>query len=140
MRKTITLMKKKTKSSLFHRLTVHSLSLALALPVVTAAIAIPFALTPAAHAQSKQPTVRTIEGEVEHDGHPATNAVVFLKDTRTMQVKSYLADDHGHFRFGELSLATDYDLWAELKGQHSATKHVSSFNSHPDLHYTLNIK
>lgn len=94
----------------------------------------------AAPGQHKGPTVRLIQGLVtDKDDKPLPNAVVYLKDEKTLQVKSYLTDDQGHFRFGQLSMATDYDVWADHGGTHSKTKTISSFNSKPTVDYTLKI-
>lgn len=108
----------------------------------TALIATGLALcTVVAGAQQKEPTVRLIQGTVtDKNDKPLPNAVVYLKDEKTLQVKSYLTDEQGHFRFGQLSMSTDYDVWADLGGTHSKTKNVSSFNSKPTIDYTLKIE
>lgn len=91
-------------------------------------------------AQSKVPTVRLIQGTVtDKNDKPLSNAVVYLKDEKTLTVKSYLTDDHGHYRFGQLSMSTDYEIWADLGGVHSKTKHLSSFNSKPTVDYSFQI-
>jgi hypothetical protein len=109
-----------------------------------AAAALCLALTAAPsllHAQQqKQPTERLVEGTVTgKSDQPLAGAVVYIKDTKTLTIKSYLTDDKGHFRFGQLSLSTDYDLWADNHGVHSKTKHVSPFNNKSNLEYTLKI-
>ncbi len=93
-----------------------------------------------ANAQKKEPTVRLIQGTVtDKNDKPLSNAVVYLKDEKTLQVKSFLTDEQGRFRFGQLSMSTDYDVWADLGGTHSKTKTISSFNSKPTIDYTLKI-
>ena len=96
---------------------------------------------PSAFAQHKKdPTQRLIEGTVTDKGSkPLPGAVVYLKDAKTLALKSYLADDTGHFRFAQLSLDTDYELWATMNGKHSKTRSISSFNSKPTLDYTLKL-
>ncbi len=89
---------------------------------------------------TKVPHLRTIEGEVcRKDGTPIQGAVVYLQDTKSLAVKSYLSDDQGHFHFRQLSMSLDYDLWAELNGKRSKTKRISQFNSKPDLSYKLKL-
>jgi hypothetical protein len=89
---------------------------------------------------NKVPHLRTVEGEVcNRDGSPITGAVVYLKDEKSLAVKSYLSDEQGQFHFRQLSMSLDYDLWAELNGKRSKTKNISQFNSKPDLHYKLKL-
>jgi hypothetical protein len=89
---------------------------------------------------NKVPKLRTVEGEVcSRDGSPIQGAVVYLKDEKSLAVKSYLSDDQGKFHFRQLSMSLDYDLWAELNGKRSKTKNISQFNSKPDLQYKLKL-
>lgn len=118
------------------------LTLATILGAATGVFAAPVAAAPNAGppTTTKVPKPRTVEGIVRSkSGAPIQGAVVYLKDTRSLAVKSYLSDPDGHFHFRQLSLSTDYDLWAELKGKRSKTKSISQFNSKPDLHYTLKV-
>jgi hypothetical protein len=94
----------------------------------------------AAAQTTKVPKLRTVEGEVcSKDGSPIQGAVVYLKDEKSLAVKSYLSDEQGQFHFRQLSMSLDYDLWAELNGKRSKTKSISQFNSKPDLHYKLKL-
>ena len=89
---------------------------------------------------TKVPLLRTVEGEVcSKQGLPIKGAVVYLKDEKSLAVKSYLSDEQGHFHFRQLSMNLDYDLWAELNGKRSKTHNISQFNSKPDLRYKLNL-
>lgn len=95
---------------------------------------------PHAATTTKVAKPRTISGEVRSkSGAPIQGAVVYLKDTRSLAVKSFLSDADGQFHFRQLSMTTDYDLWAELHGERSKTRSISQFNSKPDLHYTLKL-
>lgn len=104
-------------------------------------------IAPAARASSspgatatKVPQLRVVEGMVcRKDGSPIQGAVVYLQDTKSLAVKSYLSDDQGNFHFRQLSMSLDYDLWAELNGKRSKTKSISQFNSKPDLKYRLKL-
>lgn len=98
------------------------------------------AATTAAAESTKVPKLRTVEGEVcGRDGSPIQGAVVYLKDEKSLAVKSYLSDEQGQFHFRQLSMSLDYDLWAELNGKRSKTKSISQFNSKPDLRYKLKL-
>jgi hypothetical protein len=94
----------------------------------------------AAAVTTKVPVLRTVEGEVcSKQGLPIKGAVVYLKDEKSLAVKSYLSDEQGHFHFRQLSMSLDYDLWAELNGKRSRTRNISQFNSKPDLRYKLKL-
>gem|GEM_PF-317004 len=94
----------------------------------------------AAHAQQRGPVRRTIEGKVEDKNDaPIKGAVVYLKDSRTLAVKSFISDEEGVFHFGQLSQNTDYELYAEFEGKRSKSKTISSFDSKNDFNFILKI-
>jgi Carboxypeptidase regulatory-like domain len=89
---------------------------------------------------TKVPQLRTVEGMVvDKSGIPIKGAVVYLQDSKSLTVKSYLSDVAGHFHFRQLPLSLDYDLWAEIKGKRSKTKSISQFNSKTELFYKLKV-
>jgi hypothetical protein len=112
-----------------------------ALGVVLSASALLPARAQAQSANKKvKPTIRLVEGTVvDKAGKPIAGAVVYLKDEKASTIKTYLAGDDGRFRFGQLSLATDYDLWSRINGKRSKTKLISMFNSKPALDYKIKI-
>ena len=89
---------------------------------------------------TKVPKLRTIEGVVSSkEGAPVQGAVVYLQDSKSLAVKSYLSDAEGRFHFRRLSMSIDFDLWAELNGKRSKTKSISQFNSKENLNYKLKL-
>ena len=83
-----------------------------------------------AQAQQRGPVQRVVSGKViDQSNNPLTNAVVYLKDTRTTGIKSFIVQQDGGYRFGQLASDTDYQVWAESSGKKSAVKTISSFDS-----------
>jgi hypothetical protein len=83
--------------------------------------------------------LRTVHGIVmDKSEAPVSSAVVFMKNTRSNAVRSYISDDQGNYRFSGLDPNTDYELHAEKDGAQSQTRTVSSFDSKKDM--TLNLK
>lgn len=83
--------------------------------------------------------LKTVRGVVlDKSDNPVQASVVFLKNVRTNQVKSYIADNQGNFRFSGLDPNSDYELHAEKDGAKSQTRNVSSFDTRMDI--VLNLK
>lgn len=112
---------------------------ALGLAMALGMTAVP--LAPRAVAQQRGPVRRTVEGKVKaKDETPIKGAVVYLKDARTLAVKSFISDEDGQFHFGQLSQNTDYEIYAEYEGKRSKVKKISSFDSKNDFLFTLIIE
>jgi Carboxypeptidase regulatory-like domain len=85
--------------------------------------------------------VRSVEGKVYGaQSAPLASAVVYLQDSKTNNIKSFISTQDGSYRFGQLSTSVDYQLWAEYKGKKSDKKSISSFNSKKQLFIDLHIK
>jgi len=90
-------------------------------------------------AQQSQ-TQRVVEGKVvDEAGNGLKGATVFLKDTHSLSVKSYIASDDGSFHFGQLTQTVDYEVWAERNGKKSSVKNISSFDTRKAFNLTLKI-
>jgi hypothetical protein len=96
----------------------------------------------AAHAQDskKESQLRTVRGVVVDKSElPVQGAVVFLKNLRTNQVRSYIADNEGQFRFSGLDPNADYEVHAEKDGAKSPTRQASSFDNRKEIVFTLKL-
>lgn len=86
-------------------------------------------------------TMRSVEGVVTGpDGEPVAGAVVLLKDSKTLQVRSFITLKDGTYHFYGLSRDISYDLRAEHGKESSGSKTVSSFNDHAKIKVNLKLK
>jgi len=83
---------------------------------------------------------RLLTGKVlDHRDNPLPNAVVYVTDTRTRAVKTYIVGADGLFRFPALSANVDYEVYAQLDGKTSDTKRVSQFDDRKVVTVVLKI-
>ncbi len=98
-----------------------------------------FAMAHLALAKDKDPQTRTVEGQVtDNNGQALPNAIVYLKNAKTLAVKTFIAQSDGSYRFHALSPNVDYELHAEFNGQRSDNKTISQFDSRSNL--TVHLK
>jgi hypothetical protein len=104
---------------------------------VVVLLALPGVATPA---KDKGEAGRLLTGKVmDHSDNPLADAVVYLSNTRTRAVKTYIVGSDGTYRFPSLSLNIDYEVYAQFKGQKSDTKTVSQFDDRPRVSINLKI-
>lgn len=110
-----------------------------------ASAALSFGIIPAvqnaflAHAQNLGQ--RNVAGlVVDNDSAPVHGATVFLRNSKTKAIRSYTSEANGRFRFAQVSMSDDYDLWAEKDGKKSGTKTVSSWDARKDFETELKLK
>jgi len=76
---------------------------------------------------------------VDQDGKGLAEAVIYLKNKRTLDMQTHISDDKGAYRFSGLEPNTDFEVHAELKGASSARRTVSSFDDRKDVYLVLEI-
>ena len=95
---------------------------------------------PFATAKDKGSVGRLLTGKVvTRSDQPAVDAVVYLTDTHTKGIKTYIVGPDGVFRFPGLSMNVDYELSAQYKGHKSDAKTVSQFDNRQQLSITLRV-
>ena len=95
--------------------------------------------SPAAEAQNLGQ--RVVEGFVTDANSAEVNeATVFLRDSKTKTIRSYTTEKGGRFRFVQVNMSEDFDLWADKDGKKSATKTISSWDTRKDVEEILKLK
>jgi protocatechuate 3,4-dioxygenase beta subunit len=111
-------------------------------------MSVPLALTllfaAASSAQDKkdksEAQLRTVHGSVlDKDDNPVPSGVVYLKNMKTLAVKTYIADDAGRYRFSGLDPNVDYEIHAESNDATSSHRTISSFDSRKDIEIPLKL-
>lgn len=83
---------------------------------------------------------RLLVGKVlDHQDNPVPNAVVYVTDTRTRAVKTYIVGSDGTYHFPALAANVDYEVYAQFKNKSSDTKRVSQFDDRKEVSLVLRI-
>ena len=86
---------------------------------------------PARAQEMPNPSVRSLSGRVIDTSHePIRGAVVELRNMNTREVVTYITDASGRYNFKRLDGNIDYEVWVIFRGQLSATRSISKFDSH----------
>ena len=89
---------------------------------------------------SKEDKTRLLTGKVLDSGeNPLPNAVVYLTNTHTRTVKTYIVGADGTFRFPALQPSIDYEVYAQYDNRKSGTKTVSQFDDRSQVYISLKI-
>jgi len=92
-------------------------------------------------AQAQNLGQRVVMGSVvDGDSAAVAGATVFLRNVKTKSIRSYTSTNDGRFRFAQVSMSEDYDLWAEKDGKKSAPKTISSWDTRKEFETELRIK
>src|SRR5690348_1181479 len=72
---------------------------------------------------------RLLTGKVlDRQDNPVPNAIVYLTDTRSRAVKTFIVGENGLYRFPALATNVDYEIYAQANGKSSDTKRMSQFD------------
>ena len=83
---------------------------------------------------------RLLYGKVlDSQDNPLPDADVYVTNTRTRAVKTYIVGPDGTYRFPSLSTAVDYEVYAQYKGHKSDTKSVSQFDDRSQVYLDLKV-
>jgi len=92
------------------------------------------------HAKEKEAPGRLLTGKViDKQDNPLPNSVVYVTDTRTRAVKTYIVGPDGTYRFPALAANVDYEIYAQLDGKNSDTKKMSQFDDRKVVSIVLRI-
>lgn len=113
----------------------------LATAAIVCALLLALASIAAASPDKKEkPTGRLVLGKVlDRQDNPLPGAYVYLTNTRTRAVKTYIVGDDGTYRFPALSTAIDYEIYAQYKDHKSDTKSVSQFDDRSQVYMDLRV-
>ena len=88
----------------------------------------------------KGDNTRLLIGKVlDRADNPLPNAVVYLTNSRTRAVKTYIVGADGSYRFPALQPSIDYEVYAQFQGHKSDTKTVSQFDDRQQVSIVLKI-
>ncbi|WP_348264855.1 carboxypeptidase-like regulatory domain-containing protein [Telmatobacter sp. DSM 110680] len=108
---------------------------------ITLAAGIVPAVHPTGEAYAQNLGQRNVAGLVlDANSAPVQGATVFLKNQKTKSIRSYTSATNGSFRFAQVNMTDDYDLWAEKEGKKSPTKTVSSWDARKEFSTELKFK
>jgi hypothetical protein len=117
-------------------------SIARALLLLIAAFSISTCLMAAAQPaadKKDKPQGRLLYGKVlDQQDNPVVNAVVYLSNMRTHEVKTYIVGQDGTYRFPGLT-NVDYEVYAQANSHKSDTKSLSQFDDRSQVYVDLRI-
>jgi hypothetical protein len=96
---------------------------------------------PGTFAKTKDTTPgRLLTGKVlDKQDNAVVNAIVYVTDTRTRAVKTYIVGPDGTYRFPALATNVDYEIYAQSNGKTSDTKRMSQFDDRKVVDILLRI-
>lgn len=76
---------------------------------------------------------------VDKQGVGVREAIVYLKDKKTLEMKTHISDEKGAYRFTGLDPNEDYEVHAESKGAASPKRTVSAFDDRKEVYLVLEL-
>ena len=114
------------------------------LTVLALGLAMWSAEAPAVAQKSKEkadPNIRSVQGTVlDASDAPVAGAVVYLKNTKTLQIRTFNSKEDGGYIFHGLSTNIDFELKAEHGGASSDWRTLSVFDSRHKAIVNLKLK
>ncbi|MBM3737774.1 MAG: carboxypeptidase regulatory-like domain-containing protein [Acidobacteria bacterium] len=84
--------------------------------------------------------LRSVIGVVRNDGDGIVEgAIVQIKDTKTLKVRSYITLADGNYRFNGLSTNADYEITARFQDQESDRRTLSIYDSRKQAIINLKV-
>ena len=118
----------------------HTRSVIQAFAVLSALLLLISIAANAAPDKKEKATGKLLFGKVlDARDEPVPDAVVYVTNTRTRAVKTYIVGSDGSYRFPALSAAVDYEVYAQFKGHKSDTKSVSQFDDRSEVYINLKV-
>ncbi len=92
-------------------------------------------------AQNDDTGTRSVQGVVtDSSGKALAGAVVQLKDTKSLQIRSYRTEADGSYHFAGLSTNVEYELEAKHNDATSGKKTLTVFNTQKVATVNLKLK
>jgi hypothetical protein len=109
--------------------------------IVACALLAAFSAVSSAAPDKKDKSVgRLLFGKVlDPQDNPLPDAIVYVTNTRTRAVKTYIVGPNGTYRFPALSTGVDYEVYAQYNGHKSDTKSVSQFDDRSQVYVDLKV-
>lgn len=77
---------------------------------------------------------------VDGSSNPISGATVFLKDLKNKLIRSFTSDPKGRFRFTQVDMSEDHEIWAEKDGHKTPVKTVSAWDARKEFETELKLK
>lgn len=91
--------------------------------------------------QKGDENVRSLSGTVRNmKDEPVEGAVVQIKDTKSLKVRSFITQADGNYRFNSLSTNADYEIKARFKDSESDLKTLSLYDSRKQAVINLKVQ
>lgn len=86
-------------------------------------------------------SLRAVEGTVQDSaGAPVNGAIVQLKDTKSLQIRSFITRDNGAFVFQGIKKSVEYELKAKFKNKESKARLLTIFDDRQRANIDLKIE